>query len=185
MIIPIAIGTSIGGSFNLLTPDESTPVYYRPHMGVLLVYGGVAGWVWIKIKPGNGPQVLVHVSIYQGKPFWVLFEKQPYGGVAGLWGCPISGFLVGIEGTNLTYSVTVWEQESHQLDACPFFSRPPPNGGVPSSNGPTPAMFLRSLQNKEEACRCARNPPSVASCRLPVNQKELKNAGARDAGNEN
>ena len=29
-------------------------------------------WVWVKIKPpGNGPQVLVHVSIYRsGNPFW-------------------------------------------------------------------------------------------------------------------
>ena len=24
-------------------------------------------------KPGNGPQVLVHVSVYQGNPFWVTF----------------------------------------------------------------------------------------------------------------
>ena len=37
-------------------------------------------WVWVKIKPtGNGPQVLVHVSICQGKPFWVpIFDPQPY-----------------------------------------------------------------------------------------------------------
>ena len=37
-------------------------------------------WVWVKIKPaGIGRQVLVHVSIYQGKPFWVhIFDPQPY-----------------------------------------------------------------------------------------------------------
>ena len=37
-------------------------------------------WVWVKIKPpGIGPQILVHVSIYQGKPFWVhIFDPQPF-----------------------------------------------------------------------------------------------------------
>ena len=36
-------------------------------------------WVWVKIKaPGYGPQVLVHVATYQGKPFWVpIFDPQP------------------------------------------------------------------------------------------------------------
>ena len=37
-------------------------------------------WVWVKVKPpGIGPQVLVHVSIYQGKPFWGyhIFDPQP------------------------------------------------------------------------------------------------------------
>ena len=40
-------------------------------------YGGY-GMVWAKIKPpGSGPQVLVHVSIYQGNPFWVhIFEPH-------------------------------------------------------------------------------------------------------------
>ena len=35
-------------------------------------------WVWIKIKPpGIGPQVLVHGSIYQGKPFWAhIFDPR-------------------------------------------------------------------------------------------------------------
>ena len=27
------------------------------------------GWVWVKIRPGIGPQVLVYALIYQGKPF--------------------------------------------------------------------------------------------------------------------
>ena len=36
------------------------------------VFGSGVIWVWVKIKPlGIGPQVLVHVSICQGKPFWV------------------------------------------------------------------------------------------------------------------
>ena len=38
-------------------------------------------WVWLKIKQGGGgvTQVLVHVSTYQGKPFWNsgFFEPQP------------------------------------------------------------------------------------------------------------
>ena len=37
-------------------------------------------WVWVKIKPpGYGPQILVHVSTYQGKPFWgyPIFDPQP------------------------------------------------------------------------------------------------------------
>ena len=40
-------------------------------------------WVWVKIKPpGIGPQVLVHVSTYQGKPFWVhIFDSRPFGSV--------------------------------------------------------------------------------------------------------
>ena len=35
--------------------------------------------MWVKIKlPGYGPQVLVHVATYQGKPFWVpIFDPQP------------------------------------------------------------------------------------------------------------
>ena len=37
-------------------------------------------WLWVKIKPGYGPQILVHVSSYQGKPFWVpIFDPQPPG----------------------------------------------------------------------------------------------------------
>ena len=38
-----------------------------------------AKWVWVKIKPpGNGPQVLVLGSIYQGNPFWGYpIEPQP------------------------------------------------------------------------------------------------------------
>ena len=37
---------------------------------------------WFKIKPpGYGPQILVHVSIYQGNPFWVpIFDPRPHGG---------------------------------------------------------------------------------------------------------
>ena len=37
-------------------------------------------WVWVNIKPpGYGPQILVHLSIYQGNPFWVpSFDPQPY-----------------------------------------------------------------------------------------------------------
>ena len=37
-------------------------------------------WVWVKIQPpGYGPQVLVLVSIHQGKPFWgyPIFDPQP------------------------------------------------------------------------------------------------------------
>ena len=36
-------------------------------------------WVWVKMKPpGIGPQVLVHVSTYQGKPFWApVSDPQP------------------------------------------------------------------------------------------------------------
>ena len=36
-------------------------------------------WVWVTMKPpGIGPQVLVHVSIYQGHPFGVpIFDPQP------------------------------------------------------------------------------------------------------------
>ena len=36
-------------------------------------------WVWVKIKrAGYGRQILVHVSIYQGKPFWApIFDPQP------------------------------------------------------------------------------------------------------------
>ena len=39
-------------------------------------------WVWVKIKPpGIGPRVLVHVSTYQGNPFWVypISDPQPDG----------------------------------------------------------------------------------------------------------
>ena len=47
--------------------------------GVCLV--GIFGfiWVWVKIKlPGYGPQVSVHVSIYQGS-FWVpIVDPHPY-----------------------------------------------------------------------------------------------------------
>ena len=40
---------------------------------------GQFSWVWVKIKPpGIGTQVFLHVSIYQGKPFWVpIFDPQP------------------------------------------------------------------------------------------------------------
>ena len=36
-------------------------------------------WIWVKMKPSEyGPQVVVHVSIYQGKPFWVpAFDPPP------------------------------------------------------------------------------------------------------------
>ena len=39
-------------------------------------------WVWVKIKaPGCGSQVL-HVSICQGKPFWLpMFDPQPFQGI--------------------------------------------------------------------------------------------------------
>ena len=35
-------------------------------------------WVRVKIKPpGIGPQAVVQVSMYQGKPFWVhIFDPQ-------------------------------------------------------------------------------------------------------------
>ena len=38
-------------------------------------------WVWVKIKPGIGPQVLVHVSTCQGKPLWgyQIFDPHPHG----------------------------------------------------------------------------------------------------------
>ena len=51
---------------------------------------GFALWVWVKVKPaGYGPQTVVHVSIYQGKPFGVpIFDPQPLG----------DGFLLGILG---------------------------------------------------------------------------------------
>ena len=37
-------------------------------------------WVWVQIKPpGIGPQVLVHVSTYQGKPFVVhIFDNHSH-----------------------------------------------------------------------------------------------------------
>ena len=37
-------------------------------------------WVWVKIKaPGNGRQVVVYFSTYQGKPFWVhIFDPPPF-----------------------------------------------------------------------------------------------------------
>ena len=36
--------------------------------------------VWVKMKPGIGPQILVFGSIYQGKPFWApIFDPQPNG----------------------------------------------------------------------------------------------------------
>ena len=34
---------------------------------------------WSKFNQQGGPQVLVHVSIYQGKPFWPrIFDPQPF-----------------------------------------------------------------------------------------------------------
>ena len=42
-------------------------------------------WVWVKIKPpGNGPQILVIVSGYQGRPLGKLFEKFVAAGVHSL-----------------------------------------------------------------------------------------------------
>ena len=38
------------------------------------------GWLWVTInKPGIRPQILVHISIYQGNPFWVyrIFDPRP------------------------------------------------------------------------------------------------------------
>ena len=59
--------------------------------------------VWVKLTPpGIGPQVLVHVSIYQGKPFWGYpifdpklvfetgFELEP----TGCWASQASFFLL-------------------------------------------------------------------------------------------
>ena len=42
-------------------------------------------WVWVKIKPGIGPQVLVR-SIYLGKPFWGCpsFDQQQLEEFGGL-----------------------------------------------------------------------------------------------------
>ena len=40
-------------------------------------------WLWLKIKRSEGQTAgLVHVSTYQGNPFWEsIFDPQPYGGV--------------------------------------------------------------------------------------------------------
>ena len=36
--------------------------------------------IWVNIKPpGIGPQVLVHISTYQGKPFGVPIDTHPFG----------------------------------------------------------------------------------------------------------
>ena len=45
--------------------------------------GWIPIWLWLKIKPpGIGPQVLLLVSIYQGKPFWgFLFLTNGHMGV--------------------------------------------------------------------------------------------------------
>ena len=46
---------------------------------------GALKWAWVRIKPpGIGPQVLVHVSTYQGKPFRVhIFDPQPFANCQG------------------------------------------------------------------------------------------------------
>ena len=36
--------------------------------------------VWVKIKPADQRQVLVHVSTYQGAIWVPIFDPQPYGG---------------------------------------------------------------------------------------------------------
>ena len=51
----------------------------RPHAGVM-DFGYF--WVWVKIKPPRGPQVLVHVFPSTRVPFWVpIFDPQPFLGV--------------------------------------------------------------------------------------------------------
>ena len=49
-------------------------------IGTLEVKSAALKWVWLKVKPGIGPQVEnVHVSIHQGDPFWGyhFFDPQP------------------------------------------------------------------------------------------------------------
>ena len=49
-------------------------------------------WVWVKKRPpGIGPQILLDVSIYQGKPFWApMFDPQP---CCPVQRCPLLGFV--------------------------------------------------------------------------------------------
>ena len=56
-------------------------------------------WVWVKIKPpGIGPQVLVHVCIYQGVFFGVpIFDPQPCSLVGDPKGSMCGWFLLLVE----------------------------------------------------------------------------------------
>ena len=57
-------------------------------------------WLWVKIKPpGYGLQVLVHVSIYPGNPFWVPLthakvrtKAANHGTFQALTNCKLMGF---------------------------------------------------------------------------------------------
>ena len=63
----------------LLRTSETRQKPPKPRLGARLSIGaqGHVMWVWVKIKTGIGPQVLVHASIYHGSILGNYFDPQP------------------------------------------------------------------------------------------------------------
>ena len=58
----------------LWKPTQSAKLGNWPKQLLLAFLRGAMTWVWVKIKPpGYGPQVLVHVSTYQGSSWGTYF----------------------------------------------------------------------------------------------------------------
>ena len=77
----LAMGEVKDAGLNQRPSSADGLAFYRLGQGSkrLRTYLQIMIWVWVKIKPpGVGPQVLVHVSTYQGS-FWApIFDPLPF-----------------------------------------------------------------------------------------------------------
>ena len=72
-------------ALHLPGPGEADSEKNSPASGDRALSRGCGGkngmlWLWLRLNRRGKPRVLVHVSTYQGNPFWYrFFEPHPYG----------------------------------------------------------------------------------------------------------
>ena len=120
-------------------------------------------WVWVKIQPpGIGPQVLVHVSIDQGKPFWgPIFDPQPSGqfGAGARWRplwrfCPALRHAIYVHGASSSPAGVRRSTARHDLDIAASAIGKLPRSETPTSHQEHLYLADKEVKEKSGAEHC-------------------------------